>query len=144
MDQSQTSRAILLFDGTCGLCNRAVRFILRFERKPLIKFAALDTEIANKLLDQFTKPKCLPDSIIFIENEKIYFQMDAVIRIGLLMGGVFKTVVMVKAIPRKWRNKLYNFVAKNRLQFFGTASHCGYLPGVDKARFLDITNHGPL
>ena len=41
---------IIIFDGVCNLCNGAVTFIIKRDRKNLFKFATLQSEIAEELL----------------------------------------------------------------------------------------------
>ena len=41
---------ILLYDGVCGLCNRLVQFILRRDPDGLFRFAALQSELAGRIL----------------------------------------------------------------------------------------------
>jgi len=41
---------ILLYDGVCGLCNRLVQFILRRDPGGVFRFAALQSELAGRIL----------------------------------------------------------------------------------------------
>ena len=41
---------ILLYDGVCGLCNRLVQFILRFDPEGVFRFASLQSALAGDIL----------------------------------------------------------------------------------------------
>ena len=41
---------VLLFDGTCGLCNRCVRLLLRLDRRARLHFAPLQSAPAQAYL----------------------------------------------------------------------------------------------
>ncbi len=44
---------ILLFDGVCNLCNSSLNFIIRHDKKNQFKFAALQSDIGKKLVDEY-------------------------------------------------------------------------------------------
>ena len=49
--RSETSaHPILLYDGVCGLCNWTVQFILRRDGAGVFRFAALQGELAKRIL----------------------------------------------------------------------------------------------
>src|SRR5262245_46755544 len=41
---------VYLYDGVCALCNRAVAFLLRHDRRERFRFAALQSRTARELL----------------------------------------------------------------------------------------------
>ena len=47
---AEAARCILFFDGVCGLCSRAVDFVLARDRRGLFQFAPLQGETARQLL----------------------------------------------------------------------------------------------
>lgn len=129
---------LLLFDGECSLCNRSVRFILRFERKPVLSFAALGSEIGEKIARQYFNEKALPDSILLIQDGEVFTKSDAVIRIAILMGGFFRFFSIFRIVPLSWRNAVYDFIAGRRKKWFGTSMYCAIDQTIDHNRFLDI------
>ncbi len=44
---------LVLYDGACGLCSRAVRFIVRRDAAGRFRFASLQGRLAAELLDGF-------------------------------------------------------------------------------------------
>src|SRR3954453_16764968 len=45
-----TGKTIVFYDGVCGLCNRLVKFLLRFDRRDRFRYAALQSDFAAELL----------------------------------------------------------------------------------------------
>ena len=51
-DTDPSNPPVLLYDGVCGVCNGAVRTILRFDRRGTLRFAALDSDYARDVIDR--------------------------------------------------------------------------------------------
>jgi predicted DCC family thiol-disulfide oxidoreductase YuxK len=78
---------IILFDGICNLCNGSVNFVIKRNNKKEIRFAALQSEIAQKLLKDHSLPVDEIQSIILIENSTAYTQSTAALRISRYLNG---------------------------------------------------------
>ena len=48
----ESAPPVLLYDGVCGVCNSAVRTILRFDPNGSLRFAALDSAFARAVFDR--------------------------------------------------------------------------------------------
>ena len=59
---------VLLFDGTCVLCNHAVQFILKNESETRLHFASLQSDLGQRLLREHRVPTQL-DSMVLVEHE---------------------------------------------------------------------------
>lgn len=129
---------ILLFDGECSLCNSSVRTILRWETKPLMAFAALGSTTGQSLVSAFFTADNQPDSIILLENGKAYTKSAAALQIAKIMGGVFHLFRVFWIVPKPLRDALYDLIARKRLSWFGKTTYCGFLPGIERDRFLDV------
>ena len=119
-------KILVQFDGMCMLCSRAVRLILKADRKRKFVFQALQNSGEDKDFE----------TIIVIDNRSTYEYFDAILKIGNELGGVYRTVAIFKLLPQKWRYSLYIWVARNRFSWFGKRESC-YLPSEEeKARFI--------
>ena len=47
---TEPNAPVLLYDGVCGVCNGAVRTILRFDSRGTLRFAALDSDFARDII----------------------------------------------------------------------------------------------
>jgi predicted DCC family thiol-disulfide oxidoreductase YuxK len=79
----------------------------------------------------------LPDSIVYLEDGKVYLYSEAVIKIFKALGGPFKLILILYVIPKSGRDLIYKWIAKNRFRIFGRRETC-FIPEVKmQARILD-------
>ncbi|MCW2653070.1 MAG: putative thiol-disulfide oxidoreductase [Mycobacterium sp.] len=58
---------VLLYDGVCGFCHRAVQTILPVDRHGTLRFAALDSDFARAIIERHPSLPAV-DSVAFIDN----------------------------------------------------------------------------
>lgn len=122
---------IVFFDGTCGLCNGFVNFLLVWDRRRTFRMSPLQGETAERLL-----PKDRPDSVVLFENGKMWVRSEAVIRILTGLGGIGRVAVLARLFPRALRDFFYDRIAAHRYGWFGQRDTCR-LPSPDEpTRFL--------
>ena len=113
----------VLFDGVCNLCNGAVNFIMKRDRKKQFRFVTLQSEAGKFLKEKFNIPSST-DSVILIFQNQIVTESDAAIKIAWLLPFPWKLAVVFNFIPKKIRDKMYRWVAKNRYKWFGKKETC--------------------
>lgn len=119
-------KILIKFDGFCHLCSRTVRFILKADKKRKFIFQPLQNSTNAVSFD----------TVIVIDRNKIYQNFDAVLKIGKELGGIYKAVIIFRVLPRKWRFRMYVWIARNRFRWFGVRTSC-YLPTPEeKERFI--------
>lgn len=130
---------IILFDGVCNLCNAAVGFILKRDKHKQFRFVSLQSETGLYIIKKF---KIAPetDSVILIQNRLVYIESDAAIKIAQQLTPFWKLLVVFKVIPKKIRNKLYRWVAKNRYKWFGKKQSCRVPKPEEKIFFPNISD----
>ena len=127
---------VILFDGVCNLCNNLVRIIIKLDRKEQFKFASLQSEAASKILLKNPWLQAETDTIIYYENDIFYQRSDAVLRISRKLGGLLTILQLGYVLPKKWRDRCYDLIARNRYRWFGQREQC-MIPGEHiKKRFL--------
>ncbi|QKE71615.1 DUF393 domain-containing protein [Arthrobacter citreus] len=114
---------VILFDGECILCNGAVQFIIKHDRKGYFHFAALQSPFGEKLILEHPELSSI-DSIILIQNGKIKYESSAALRIAKHLDGWPKLCFVFIMIPKPIRNFFYRLIAKNRYKFFGKNETC--------------------
>ena len=119
-----SSQPIILFDGICNLCNRAVNFIIKRNKKSRIQFAALQTNSGKQLLEQFNLPTQSINSLILIEKGIVYTQSTAVLKICKHLNGLWPLLYGLIIVPKFIRNGIYQLIATNRYQWFGKQEKC--------------------
>jgi predicted DCC family thiol-disulfide oxidoreductase YuxK len=112
---------MLFYDGHCGLCHHAVKFVLKHDRPgTAFRFAPLQgkTFQANVPVDRRTG---LPDSMVVQTRDgSLLMRSDAWVHILRRLGGGWKVIAaLVAVIPRPLRDECYEFVARIRYGVFG-------------------------
>lgn len=120
-----TMQPVLLFDGECGLCNKAVRFLLRIDRRGRLRFAPLQGPSAQDYLRSRGLPTDDFDSMMLIPDWERREQMDPLLRTNAALaavretGGPWAMLRVLRVIPAPLRDLLYKIVARFRYRLFG-------------------------
>ena len=128
------TRPVIFFDGECNLCNSAVQYVIRHDKKEQFLFAPLQSDAGRQVLQLI--PGNIPDSFILYHNGKIYIKSSAALQTARLLGGWRTGLYAFIVIPRLLRDAVYNLVARNRYRWFGRRDSCMVPTEELKARFL--------
>ncbi|TVX91853.1 thiol-disulfide oxidoreductase DCC family protein [Paenibacillus agilis] len=135
MDTVDKLNNVILFDGECNFCDHSVQFIIKRDAQALFRFASIQSEIGQQLMNAYNVPNSI-DSVILIQNKKYYVKSSAALRICRGLNGGWKLFYYLLAVPRVVRDAVYNVIAKNRYKWFGKKDSC-MLPSPDiRKRFL--------
>lgn len=130
-------QSIILFDGVCNLCNSAVNFVIKRDKKNLIQFAPLQSETAQVLLAKHKMHTQEMRSFIFIKNGKEYTQSTAALKVCRHLSGAWPALYALIIIPPFIRDGIYNWIAKNRYKWFGQKNECMIPTPELQAKFLN-------
>src|SRR5437763_14689523 len=95
---------VILFDGVCIFCDGAVNFIIRKDQKNIFRFAPLQSEAGQQLLQQYQFSTSQFDSFILIEKGKVYKRSSAALRIAAYFPWYWKWIQIFRIIPPFIRN----------------------------------------
>ena len=116
---------ILLFDGVCNLCNASVQFIIKNDPSEKIKFASLQSERGQALLEIHHLSKTELFSLVLIQDNQVFLRSDAVLQIARVLKQPWPALSSLgRFIPRFFRDKLYDLISKNRYKIFGKRNVC--------------------
>jgi len=128
--------AIILFDGVCNFCNGAVNFVIDRDQAGYFKFAALQSEAGEELLERHSIDKIETDSVILIEDDEAYTHSSAALRIVRRLPGAWPLLYGFIVLPEAIRDWAYKLFARSRYRLFGRREEC-MIPTPDvRARFL--------
>lgn len=127
--------AIILFDGECNFCDASVQFIIKRDPKDYFQFAAQQSDIGVTLRTKYAVADTL-DSILVIDQHKVYNSSDAALHISKHLNGLWSLLYVLKIIPKPIRNVVYKFIAKNRYAWFGKKDSCMIPAPEIRNRFL--------
>ena len=134
MDQKALDN-IVFFDGVCGLCNRFVDFLIQADKQYRLRYAPLQGITFNSLKTQFTSP--IPDSVVFYSDNKFSIKSTAALKILIKLGGWYRILNVFFIVPAFIRDAVYDFVAKNRYNWFGKKETCRLPSLEEQSLFLD-------
>jgi len=135
--EQNESKAIVLFDGVCNLCNAAIQTVIKNDKRDYFRFASLQSDIGQSLLNQYHIPAPTePESIVLIEADKAYQYSGAVLRIARKLSGAYRFLYAFIIVPPFIRNAIYKWIARNRYKWFGKQNECWLPTSALKAKFL--------
>jgi len=133
-----SGRSHVFYDGHCGLCHGAVRWILAEDggARPLA-LAPLQGSTFTALVDAETRAG-LPDSLVVRRPQgQLLLKSDGVLAILQGLGGHWRCLGQVLGVvPRRLRDGIYDGVARVRRRLFGEPQDlCPLLPPSLAERF---------
>ena len=131
-------KKIILFDGVCNLCEASVQFVIKYDTKDVFRFVALQSDLGIAIVKHIGLESKNIDSIILYEPGIAYnYKSAAALEIAKNLGGFFHFGTIFRLIPNGLRNLLYDYVAKNRYQWYGKKEYC-LVPTLElKSKFLE-------
>lgn len=118
------NQPIILFDGVCNLCNNAVNFVIKRDKKNLIQFVSLQSETAKVLLANCNMEAEEMKSFVFVEEGKPYTQSTAALKVCRYLTGLWPLLYGFIIVPCFIRDGIYKWIAKNRYKWFGKKNEC--------------------
>lgn len=132
-----TDHPILFFDGVCNLCNGAVQWFITHDQEGVLRFASLQSDLAQKLLPGAGIDPSALSSLVLYEGGIGYTQSEGALRAAKHLNGWPKPLAVVLGwFPRFLSDWVYDLIATNRYRWFGKQEAC-LLPRPEwKARFV--------
>ncbi|MBY0546769.1 MAG: DCC1-like thiol-disulfide oxidoreductase family protein [Candidatus Obscuribacterales bacterium] len=130
----------VFYDGSCGLCHDAIKFLLSEDSDAKFKYAPLESDsfgefVKNSPIHRNTK---LPDSVVVLTGDgELLVKSTAALYLMSRLGGAWRILAWSGyAVPRVVRDAVYDVVASQRKKLFATAeTACPLLPVELRKRF---------
>lgn len=131
------SQPVLLFDGVCNLCSASVRFIIRHDKREVFRFVSIQSERGRELLRSAgLEAEDVPSFVVMTATQTLTHS-DGAIEIARRLGGMLRVLVLLRYLPKRWRDGCYSFIARHRFAWFGRSDQC-MIPSASVARrFLE-------
>ncbi len=135
-----TDPGIVLYDGVCGFCDGAVRWLLARDDAGLLRFAPLQGETAAALRARHPEiPEGL-DNVVFVtsgaDGERVYLRSSAVFELLERAGGRWRVLRWLRWLPVAVTDFGYGMFARARYRMFGRIEACRIPEPDERARFL--------
>ncbi len=121
---NEYKKPIIFFDGYCNLCSASVQFILKRDQSNRFLFSSLQSDAAKELLLQYQTKNNLGNSVLLLDQNKVYEKSDATLKIMGYLGFPYSQLRILTVMPKVLRDNLYDYVAKNRFKWFGKKEFC--------------------
>jgi predicted DCC family thiol-disulfide oxidoreductase YuxK len=130
---------IILFDGDCALCSRAVRFVADRDRAGRFGFASLQGEIGRAECARLGVARASgePDTMVVTTACRAWIRSEAVIEVARRLPWPWRAGLLLAAVPRPIRDAAYRWVARHRFAWFGRVDACAAPTAAVRARMLD-------
>lgn len=138
LNQSFTTlnHPVILFDGVCNFCNAGINFIIKQDKKKIFRFAALQSEAGQKILEEYGLPKKGFESFVLIDARRVYKKSTAGLRVYGKLPWYWGWTQAFWIAPKFIRDAVYDLIAKNRYKWFGKKDQCMIPMAEVRSRFL--------
>ena len=128
--------ALVLYDGTCGLCARSVRWILDHEADHEIQFAPLQGPTAARARERFPQIPASIDTVVYITAGRAHLRSKAVLHAAGHLRAPWRWLYRLRWLPAGVLDLGYRAVAALRYRIWGHADACGLVSSAQRIRFL--------
>ena len=137
MENLPEGKKIILFDGVCNLCDKSVQFIIKHDVKDVFRFVALQSEKGVQILKHLGIDAAKVESIVlYVPGEAYYVKAEAAMQIAKDLNSWHK-VISYLSFTGSVGNFVYDYIDKNRYQWYGKKEACMIPTPELKAKFLD-------
>ena len=137
MDQLPTNKIIVLYDGDCGLCNRAIQILLQEDPSDLFRFVSQQAALGKSILAHIGyNPNTLDSLVVYHPNVAYYTQSQALIFLCKHGSFKLKLLLVFQLFPKVMLDRVYNWIAKNRFHWFGKNENCLFPNERHRTKFL--------
>ena len=131
---------LLLYDGVCGLCDRVVQWVLDHDPRGLFAFAPLQGETAAGLRARLPQIPAALETVVVVERgptgERVLLRSAAAFRVLELLDGPWRSLLILRWLPRPLTDLGYRALAAARYRIFGKRDACRLPAPAERARFL--------
>jgi predicted DCC family thiol-disulfide oxidoreductase YuxK len=145
MRHEMEGRALMLYDGLCGVCNSAVQWVIKRDHTDRFRFAPQQSAVAQAILSRhgIDHETMLENNSVYLvldagsEDERLFTQSDVTVNMLLLLGGRWRVLgKMLRAVPLFVRNAAYRMFARNRYRLRGQYEVCPIPSEAERMKFV--------
>jgi predicted DCC family thiol-disulfide oxidoreductase YuxK len=128
-------KAIVFFDGVCGLCNSSVDFLIKRDKGRNFFYSPQQGKTIETM-GLVTNIESM-ESIMLWKDGRIYEKSRAVAQISKHLPFPWNLGAVIKLIPSIIADPIYDFIARNRYKWFGKKESCRIPSQEERELFLD-------
>lgn len=131
---------VVLFDGTCKLCNGWARFVIAHDQAHLIKLATVQSSQGQELLAWAGLPTDNFNTIVLISKDEFFIRSEAMFEIAARLRAPWRWLRIAQIVPRGMRDWIYDKIAINRYKLFGQYDFIQIPTADHEHRYLQTPN----
>ncbi len=136
MAEDEQGIITVAYDGECLLCSGSIRFMAERDRHKRLRFVPLQTPLGREMEAKAGTGSL--NSVLMELGGRVYSRSEGLLVVGRALGGIWALLARIGGIvPRRWRDKLYDWIAANRYRWFGKKDVCSLPSGAVRERLLD-------
>jgi predicted DCC family thiol-disulfide oxidoreductase YuxK len=133
---------LVLYDGVCGLCNRLLQFLLRYDHRGVFKFAMLQSAVGQSIVERNGgNPRDLTSFYVVADYDapaaRVFTRSDAALFVASELGWPWRAALWLRWVPTRIRDRAYDLIARHRYQVFGRYDRCLMPRPEFRQRFID-------
>lgn len=114
---------LILFDGVCVLCSWWVQFVIDRDPGHVFSFVPIQSPYGRRLAGMLGIDADEPDTNAVVFGGRAYFKSDGAL-VVLRRLPRWGWVTLLRPLPRRLRDWVYDQVARNRYRLFGRTEQC--------------------
>lgn len=131
---------VVVYDGVCHLCHRGVKWVIEADKYKKIKFCCLQSKAAEPYLRVCgVDREDVLRRFLFIEGPGLYYRAStAALKVLSYLPLPYSALSALSVLPTPLRDAVYDYVAKQRYDWFGKSEDCLVLQEKELLeRFID-------
>ena len=129
-------KPLIVFDGECVLCSGGAQFVLRHDRARRFRLTTAQAPLGRALYRHFGLRDDEEGTMLLLSEGRLLTESAAILAIARGLGGPWRAAALVEALPGGLRDRVYRFVARRRLRWFGRRDTCWMPSAADADRLL--------
>ena len=115
----------ILFDSKCNLCSKTVKRVMKLDKNKLFTFISNNSKYGKEIIKENNLNSITTETIVLFTTENEFLiKSDAAISIAIKLNPLFLIFNLLFVIPKNIRDRIYDYVAKNRYKWFGENDNC--------------------
>ncbi len=127
---------VIVFDGECIFCSGWVNFVLRHDRAGRFRFLTAQSSLGTALYRHYGLDTRNYQTNILIEDGRAFFKSEGSIRMAAGLGYPWRLATVLRILPRRLADALYEQVARNRYRIGGRRDRCFVPTAEHRGRFI--------
>ena len=133
------TRPLIIFDGLCVLCSNGVQWMLAHDPDGSSQFAAIQEPLPRALYAHYGLDAERFETFLVLADGMPSTRWAGVLAAGRTLPQPWRILAFLgRLVPGVFGDRLYDWVQRNRLKWFGSRSTCHMPDTRQRARFLRL------